>query len=297
VGVSDHFAGRVMAKVFNQYAASGAPIGPFFTANAVDKTWHVKEFVPAGSNANLTFTWNIADELIGFNRSVSYVGRYTGTQWVGNIPNTAGGANPYFQSLGTVTSFGQFGAASGGILPIHLLTFTGNVKDNLNHLYWQTASEKNSKSFEIEKSEDGLNFRLIGQVKASGNSEKSQYYRYIDNEITANSRHFYRLRLVDKDGSFSFSKSILLQAETLGSNKLNVYPNPFANYLIIESSNVIEETVEINLCDINGHVIYQKIIPFSNYYKLDNLNLLAPGIYIISIKNKEEVRRFKLLKN
>ena len=297
LGISDHFAGRVMAKVYNQYATSGAPIGPFFTANAVDKTWHVKEFLPGGSNANLTLTWNIADELIGFNRSVSYVGRYTGTQWVGNIPNTAGGANPYFQSLGTVTNFGQFGAASGGILPIHLLTFKGSVKDNLNHLYWQTASEKNSKSFEIEKSEDGLNFRLIGQVKASGNSEKSRHYRYIDNEITANSRHFYRLRLVDKDGSFSFSKSILLQAETLGSNKLNVYPNPFANYLIIESSNVIKETVEINLCDINGHVIYQKIIPFSNYYKLDNLNLLAPGIYIISIKNKEEVRRFKLLKN
>jgi hypothetical protein len=103
--------------------------------------------------------------------------------------------------------------------------------------------------------------------------------------------------LVDKDGSFSFSKSILLQAETFGSNNINVYPNPFANYLMIESSNAIEETIEINLCDINGQMICQKIIPFSNYYKLDGLNLLAPGFYIISIKNKEEVRRFKLLKN
>lgn len=295
-GVSDNYSVRVIPQVYNQYSSNGSPIGLAYTANAVNKTWLIKETVAGGSNAQVQFSWNIADELLSFNRSSSYVANYSGTQWIGNTASSAVGSNPYFQSISGITQFNLFGVASGGILPIQLLTFTAHKEDYSIFLNWKTQSEKNSKEFDIERSLDGITFNKIGTIKASGNSEIQKNYLFIDSDLPDQNSWYYRLKLIDRDESFSFSKLIQVGKLQFGSDHVNVYPNPFNKYLIIEP---IEEEISallITISSFNGLKLIEKTIQLKEAYQIQEIENLSPGLYLMSIQTPHNTTQIKIIK-
>ena len=95
-----------------------------------------------------------------------------------------------------------------GVLPIELVSFTGNKKTcNQNVLHWMTASETNNDRFEVERSSDAISFVKIGELKSIGNSQQTRYYDYYDTKPSA-SVNYYRLKQVDYNGKSEYSSII-----------------------------------------------------------------------------------------
>lgn len=121
-------------------------------------------------------------------------------------------------------------------LPVDLISFDANSIDNKKvNLNWATASEINNSHFEIERSEDGERFSVIDIVKGEGNTTLTQRYEAVDKKPVVG-LNYYRLKQVDFDGSFEYSK---IEVAEIKSNSWKVYPNPANDVLFVEG---IEDT-------------------------------------------------------
>ncbi len=109
------------------------------------------------------------------------------------------------------------------VLPVSLVGFNGSANGKTNILFWSTASESNSRLFEIERSADGSQFEKIGEVNAAGNSSSIRQYQFIDDRVVAE-KYCYRLRQIDIDGRFTISSIILLSNKEI--NDVVIFPNP-----------------------------------------------------------------------
>jgi hypothetical protein len=116
-------------------------------------------------------------------------------------------------------------------LPVELLDFSLAPQQTAIHLFWQTASEKNNKGFDVERSKEGDSWQKIGMVKGNNNTKTLQKYAFIDSE-PLQGVNYYRLKQVDTEGPFSYSKTLSATIKT--KNTLLVYPNPFTQTLWIE---------------------------------------------------------------
>ena len=118
-----------------------------------------------------------------------------------------------------------FGAVNP--LPVQLTSFSAQRQtDNAVAVKWTTAMEKNSARFEVQRSIDGYAFSTIATVAAIGNSSQPIIYAALDKTAPA-TMLYYRLRQVDRDGSFTFS-SVVTVATLVGGpvGKVLLYPNP-----------------------------------------------------------------------
>lgn len=172
-------------------------------------------------------------------------------------------------------------------LPVSLLRFSGRRADAGNLLEWITSAEANSDRFEIERSEDGQRFDQLGQVSAAGSSNQLRNYSYTD-VAPLKGKNFYRLRMVDKDGTFRYSNTILLQG---GEPRLlvNVYPNPTAsgNNAVLNISGAAGGTLQVSVLTITGQQVMAYNLTSVNgtlQHTLPAYNLAA-GQYLIVCKN------------
>lgn len=114
------------------------------------------------------------------------------------------------------------------VLPIELISFTGKnqKEDNSTLLEWITASEINNEKFDIMASYDGIKFIQIGSIKAQGDTNSPEQYRYIDNTTSSfnSNRVYYQLKQVDFDGKFSYSNIISINKKY--RNEISLFPNP-----------------------------------------------------------------------
>jgi hypothetical protein len=136
-------------------------------------------------------------------------------------------------------------------LPVELVSFTCSNTENGTLLQWKTASEFNSDYFTIERSGDGINFDSIGRVNAAGNSNVPTQYAFIDSNSG-----YYRLKMVDIDGTFEISVvSDCHQTITGSMQKLSepliVYPNPVDDILNIQGLSDAQD-VQITIVSMLG---------------------------------------------
>jgi hypothetical protein len=129
---------------------------------------------------------------------------------------SAGGAS---NSNNWIT-FGRRGVTP---MPVHLVSFTGQQLNGQVQLKWQSSAEENTSHFEVEKSADGKNFSQLLTRKAQGNSASLVSYNAIDNNPLSGTS-YYRLKMVDLDGTFEYSKLVAVSAE--GTLQVRAYPNP-----------------------------------------------------------------------
>ncbi len=108
-------------------------------------------------------------------------------------------------------------------LPVRLVSFTGQQLEGQVQLKWQSSSEENTSHFEVERSADGKNFSQLLTKKAQGNSTTLVSYNAIDNSPLGGTS-YYRLKMVDLDGTFEYSKLVAVSAA--GTLQVQAYPNP-----------------------------------------------------------------------
>ena len=140
------------------------------------------------------------------------IAHFDGTDW-DKIPNNApSGDNTAgtLTSSSAVSSFSPFtlgSSSSTNVLPIELVSFTGEKKDNRNILNWTTASEINNAYFTVEKSYNGIDFEWVGTQEGSSPSTQIINYSLSDYNILE-TLNYYRLKQTDFDGKFEYSKTI-----------------------------------------------------------------------------------------
>jgi len=158
-----------------------------------------------------------------------------------NASFTSAGGN-WVAQLATFIS-----TSSGFVLPVDLLSFTGECNNNHIVLNWTTAAETNNDYFTIERSEDGSVWENAGTVKSAGNSSVNQNYSFTANE-TQNPVSYFRLKQTDLDGNFEYFHTIQVNNCNNNSTAVNIYPNPSNGLAISGSINLKDNqtyTIEI----------------------------------------------------
>jgi hypothetical protein len=187
-------------------------------------------------------------------------------------------------------------------LPVELVTLEGkyNLDRNASELIWTTASEINTNRFEIQKSLDAQNWTTIGNVPAKGAAaERSSYY--FDDIHPAAGNNYYRLKIIDNDGSFEYSWIVTINVAGENMNNISqIYPNPTNNTLNVLLNSSKDQTAVFNVLDVLGRDITHitKDIKRGFNHLEFNFGALPSGAYILNyIDAKGEKRYAKFVKN
>ena len=189
-----------------------------------------------------------------------------------------------------VRSFSEFWINSGGPnmnvpLPVTITQFSGTKRYPHVDLQWQTESETNSSHFEIERRIDGeQQFSFVGKVDAAGNSAQKLNYNFTDfQSLTKGKRFQYRLKMVDADGSFSYSNIVTLVHNSNDVFIVNVFNNVSSQLQIITGNKQDVHNMNIRITNTAGQVMMQLQNSYSDM-RVD-VSKLPTGIYFIEIKS------------
>lgn len=177
------------------------------------------------------------------------------------------------------------------VLPVKLVDFKAVNNNEVPVVKWTTSSEDNANRFEIYRSLDGINFVLAGTVNANGNTQFSSNYSFSDNNMFARNTGniFYKLRIVDNDEEYSWSKIVHLGfAETATKTTVSsVYPNPSKGILNVSFQTVSENEFTLEVIDMFGKV-HQTVnsSDLSDMYSVSlDLSNLSNGVYFVRIND------------
>jgi Secretion system C-terminal sorting domain len=182
--------------------------------------------------------------------------------------------------------------ANDYLLPLTLEYFKAQqVKENVQ-LRWMTDSEQNTSYFAVQRSNNGNSFSTITRVNAKGFSNMPVAYDYLDLPDSYN-KLFYRLKMVDKDGRFKYSKIISLSH---GAALSGLYPNPAHNMLKLHWDSPTEEKKQIQLIDASGKVC-KTVYLQAGKNELDiPVQTLPDGQYWVRIGNDSQPVVFPFIK-
>lgn len=178
----------------------------------------------------------------------------------------------------------EFGPSFISTLPVRLLQFNGRVDNGIVYLNWNTSQEINNSHFDVERSSNGTAFEKIGSVAARGGIDNA----YSFNDTKAGTINFYRLKQVDKNGTSTYSKTVLIRGD-LDKIVAKVSPNPFSGSVNVSFQAAKAETVTIRLYSQTGQLVKQqstKINTGINTVNLGDLNNLPAGNYTLELRGE-----------
>ena len=206
--------------------------------------------------------------------------------------------------------FSEFWLNNGGFdrqspLPVELLNFTAKKKDNNDVLLeWKTSSENNVSHFELEVARGNTDyqnnrFSKIAAVLSPGNSTTERSYNFLDKETGKTGVRYYRLKIVDRDNTYTYSpvRPVIFNTDL----QWQVYPNPSAGiYNLIYQIN-LNETIVLKVYDVNGKVVKQLNITGNGFIQKTQIDLrsakYAPGVYLLMTENKDKKFNQRLIKH
>lgn len=181
------------------------------------------------------------------------------------------------------------------VLPVTLVNFTGNLKNNDVLLSWQTTQEINTKHFIVERSADGKTFSQLGIVAAAGNNATHRNYNFTDARINEGN-YFYRLTIVDNDGKKLYSTIVNIHALT--NSKVLVSPNPFKERFTITTNEISACKYTISIIDVNAKMVRRyTTIANAGYNQLNvEATNLPNGIYTVKLEKPGSIKYIKIIK-
>lgn len=191
-----------------------------------------------------------------------------------------------------VSGFSGFiGKSIGQALPVTLISFTGKAVEKSNELTWKTSSEVDFSHFEIQRSIDAKTFEKIGEQA----SDDSRIYSFTDHN-SPRGKAYYRLKMIDLDTRYSFSKMIAIGGDTENSVVGNVYPNPSTSKAYIEINTTEKGTWNITHYDVTGRLLSRKRKILQAGSNIISIDKLSPGLNILKFDNGSLFETRKLIK-
>jgi len=218
----------------------------------VDRWWDIDA---SGVTMTVTFSYRGAENTLlpGYATGYLCIQEWPGSAW-GNPISFGVGVNTGIGTM-TFTDANIRGyyviVAASNPLPVKLLDFQASRNEATSLLHWTTASEWNSRDFEIQRSNDGTSFETIGQVAAQGESGNSNQYEYVD-ESPFQAKNYYRLKEVDNDNRFSYSGVQLVDFGAGVNPVLQVFPNPANGMVSLELQQTDKEPLQLAASDQMG---------------------------------------------
>jgi Cohesin domain len=189
----------------------------------------------------------------------------------------------------TATTSASGSVVISSILSIDLQSFTAKRRNpTTTDLAWQTASETNAGYFAIEQSNTGNNFQKIGEVKANGTTRTPQYYSFAhENPETA--LNYYRLKMVDADAQFKYSKIITSD----GGKKGILSVQSRDNQLIINGLEANGE-MAISVADMMGRILFSSKKRSNTEGSFsESMPYLLSGIYVFTVRSNQHCQSAK----
>lgn len=183
-----------------------------------------------------------------------------------------------YRYVANIGDFGNFDAAflaQNCVLPISLKFFTGKITNGAVALNWQAESAVNFSHFTIEKSTDGTSFYELTKVLPTINGQ----YNFSDDNVKSLKIIYYRLKLVDKDGGFSYSKIVKILVKAGAA--INLSPNPATNFIKIDAA---QPTGIISIFNAAGQLVLQKNAAALQQQTID-ISKLDKGVYVLKYFN------------
>ena len=230
------------------------------------------------------------------------VAKFDGGNWM-NSQGAEGNALIATSTNGTVTSgiltsfsFFTFGYTTDGALPTTLLSFTARkTAGNEAAINWKVTDNSAPERFEVARSSDGVNFSVIG---TEAGVERKFSYDFTDAHLLSGN-NYYRLRMIDKDGSVTFSNIIVVINGIKGVLISGLMPTIVNTQTRLSVSASLNGKMQLVITDASGRVIQQQVAQInmgSQNILLDATRLKAGAYQVTGYMNGEKTSTFRFIK-
>jgi hypothetical protein len=176
--------------------------------------------------------------------------------------------------------------------PVTFIDFNAGIEGDFVKLAWSTATEVNNDYFLVEKSMDGNHFEPIGNVKGHGTSNQINYYTFEDHFFNSGTV-YYRLKQVDFDGKYEYSKTKPVNVES--ADPVIITNDPSSSQALISFYEKGEATFTI--VDMLGRVVYRGERVSDESSISINKSMLCCGFYIVKVQIGSELVSGKIILN
>jgi Secretion system C-terminal sorting domain len=291
-----------------KYSANNIGVGSFVTTGT-DPTpligynsgeyWDIGPVAGGAATGTVKLYWDGTNETLNSGYSYRKVAHRIGSNWLNEGTNADGNETSGSVTSNEISSWSPFtiGYIQAAPLPITLIDFTAIKENDFVKLEWQTSSEINASHFEIERSLGNNFFENIGKINSLGKTilEKNNY-QFIDYQ-PINGINYYRLKLVDLNGKYEYSKIIGINFDNKNSAIGEFYPNPtIENYSNIDINAEQREEWQITRMDILGKILKtEKRVLEKGQNKITVFDI-QKGMNIIQFENKKNRITRKLIR-
>lgn len=187
-------------------------------------------------------------------------------------------AGPMLANMASGTGFVSFGT-----LPVKFIAFNVTRTGGDYQLSWSTAEEVNSDYFEVERSEDGANWKAIARIQAAGTATSVKTYIHTDRNVTLKTVH-YRIKQADQDGRVIYTEIKSFRNQQHAAVGITATPNQ----VMIQFAGQVSGTVQIQVLGMNGQVVAVQKISNPKGQVLMPTRALK-GQYVIAVRNGTEL--------
>ncbi len=186
-------------------------------------------------------------------------------------------------------NLGEFTISYLSALAVELIDFQAILQEDQKVLLnWKTASETNNKGFEIERSTDGSNWKMLSFVPGHDNSLETHSYFFID-ERPVSGTNYYRLRQMDYDGQYEYSKTITMEVSKTGSG-ISLFPNPATGSVTFALESGYTGKATLTLYNLLGQQMKTLLLlSESRAFRTEiDLSGLPSGVYLAKVQAGRE---------
>jgi len=278
------------------YIYLGNPDGTYNTTPFWDLTTEVSPLLGVNTTALVGYSVAGAKHVYGNSQGVrSLVGAPSNSLDYGigllNLGNTLGTTFDFvFDGNGLGKSYSYPFAVCNFTLPVELTEFTGKAVNKTSLLKWTSVSEINLNLYELQRSRDGVNFSAIAIAFSKG-SQKNEY-DYIDNH-PYDGINYYRLKMIDIDGTFSYSNIVTVRFGEVKSGNVVIAPNPVKTSINLQMTGLQQGIYKIEVTNAIGQIQLTKKITVLEYHQKETMQCpsgMTPGIYWLSVYDEKNNR-------
>ena len=198
-----------------------------------------------------------------------------------------------------ITGFSGFFVSGSSIIPLPLTMgeFSGKATKAGNQLHWTTTMEENTAYFEVQRKGDDSVFADLAKVPAAGNSNQLLQYDYLD--ASAAGAYSYRLKMVDIDGKFTYSRIVAL-GSAIDALTIRVLPNPAHQPLSLTVGSPEVAGAVLTVSDMSGKKILEKHVSLqkgNNSLDPGFLATLPQGMYLIGVATDKQQQTIKFVRD
>ncbi|WP_132056016.1 T9SS type A sorting domain-containing protein [Pseudocnuella soli] len=232
------------------------------------------------TNRGGTDSWPGQPKASPFTTLAGFNGYGANGEWRLYVVNDIDGCEGYIHGGWDMTIYTE-----PSVLPVKYSAFSAayQAAQQAVQLKWTTENETNSKAFVVERSADGFRWTTVVSINAAGNSSRRRKYQY-DDVRPAGGVHFYRIKMLDKNGRFEYTKVVSLQVPQTVAAAAKAYFNSSNASVVLSPGGMLGKKALVQLIDLGGRVVASRsqslLQPAQTVLELPHLK---DGLYVLEV--------------